>query len=122
MSTTDPIITLHATLKRRETPETVAGIILEAMPELRRGSFADHMRRMFGLASHQRFGWSSMARSFRPPDRVDRQLAKARELALLFLGETLPDGADAHALDSVASELNRLIGKAPAETASRPIA
>lgn len=113
MSTTDPIITLHATLKRRETPETVAGIILEAMPELRRGSFADHMRRMFGLASHQRFGWSSMARSFRPPDRVDRQLAKARELALLFLGETLPDGADAHALDSVASELNRLIGKAP---------
>jgi hypothetical protein len=54
-----------------------------------------------------------MATVFRQPDPVDQQLNKARELALLFLGETLPAGADADALDSVARDLNRLIHKTP---------
>lgn len=121
MRSTDPITALHDTLIRRDTPEMVAKIVLEALPELRQTSFLDRLRGMLGLPSrsrfdaapHQRFGWSSMATLFRRPDPVDRQLNKAHELALLFLGETLPDGADAAALDRVARELNRLIHKTP---------
>lgn len=121
MSTTDPVSALHATLALRETPETVGKRVLEALPELNQPTFIDRLRRALGLptpgrfdfAAHQRFGWSSMATVFRRPDPFDRQLDKARELALLFLGEALPEGADAQALDAVARELNRLIHKAP---------
>ncbi len=107
------IIKLHATLGRRDTPESVAEIIRDAMPGLRSGSWAERLRRMLGWAPHRRFAWSSMATTFRRPDPVHRQLDKARELALLFMGETLPEGADAAALDAVAADLNRLIGKTP---------
>lgn len=121
MSATDPVSALHATLIRRETPETVGKMVLDALPEMKRDTFIDRLRRLVGLpvrtgfdfAPHQRFGWSSMSRVFRRPDPFDRQLNKARELASLFLGETLPDGADAAALDAVARDLNRLIQKTP---------
>lgn len=113
MSAADPVTALHATLSRRETPETVAEMILTAIPKLRKGGFGEALKRLFGAASHQQFGWSSMATTFRPPDPFDRQLKKARELALLFLGEALPDGADSDALRNVADELSRLIGKQP---------
>jgi len=106
MSATDPVSALHATLIRRETPETVGKMVLDALPEMKRDTYIDRLRRIVGLpvrtgfdfAAHQRFGWSSMSRVFRRPDPFDRQLDKARELALLFLGEALPDGADAAAL------------------------
>lgn len=107
------ITRLHATLGRRETPETVAAIVRDAIPALRSGSWAERLKRRLGLAPHRRFAWSSMATTFRRPDPVHRQLAKARELALLFMGETLPEGVDAAALDAVAADLNRLIGKTP---------
>jgi hypothetical protein len=111
--TSAAINSLHATLDRRDTPETVAQIARDAIPELRSGRWAERLKRMFGMASHRRFGWSSMATTFRRPDPVHRQLDKARELALLFLGQTLPDGADTVALDAVAADLNRIIGKTP---------
>lgn len=107
------IVNLHATLGRRDTPESVAEIVRDAIPGLRSGSWAERLKRRLGLAPHRRFGWSSMATSFRRPDPVNRQLDKARELALLFMGETLPEGADAEALDAVAADLNGLIGKTP---------
>ena len=121
MSATDPISALHATLARRKTPETVGKMILQMLPGMKRESFLDGLRRVLGLppqsgfdfAAHQRFGWSSMSQHFRRPDPLDRQLDKARELAQLFLGETLPEGADAAALDAVAGDLNRLIHKTP---------
>lgn len=124
MSSPDPVAALHATLVRRETPETVGKMILDVMPGMRRESFVDRLKRAVGLpvragfdlAVHQRLGWSSMSREFRRPDAVGRQLDKARELALLFLGENLPEGADAQALDDVARELNRLIHKAPGKS------
>jgi len=117
MSATDPIQVLHRTLARRETPETVAAYARKALPELRKGEWAEQMKRLLGMASHRRFGWSSMPATFQAPQSPRRQLDKARELALLFLGETLPEGAAAAALDSVAAELGRLIGKSPGRSA-----
>jgi hypothetical protein len=127
MSSIDPLVALHATLSRRDTPEQVGKIVLGALPRLQQASFIDRLRARLGLpvrsrfdlAPHQRFGWSSMASVFRRPDPLDRQLDKARELALLFLGETLPDGADAQALAAVAARLNRLIGKTPGKAGFR---
>lgn len=121
MSSNDPVIALHATLTRRDTPETVGKMILEALPELKQETWIDSLRRIVGLparsgfdfSAHQRFGWSSMAAVFRRPDPVGAQLDKARELAELFLGQSLPEGADAAALDAVVARLNGLIGKAP---------
>ncbi|RYG12760.1 MAG: hypothetical protein EON96_13405 [Caulobacteraceae bacterium] len=127
MSSIDTVAALHATLVRRDTPETVAKMVLDALPDLQAPTVLDRLRRILGLpprsrfdvAAHQRFGWSSMAMVFRTPDPVDRQLNKARELAHLFLGETLPEGADAQALDNVARELNRLIHKTPGKAGFR---
>ncbi len=107
------IIRLHATLGRRDTPETVAQIAREAIPALHSGSWAERLKRMLGWAPHRRFAWSSMATTFRRPDPAHRQLDKARELAQLFMGQSLPEGADAEALDAVVADLNRLIGKTP---------
>ena len=49
--------------------------------------------RLAGLVKRL-FGWSSMPTTFEAPIHADRMLAKARELALLFLGGTLPEGDD----------------------------
>lgn len=106
-----PLSRLHATLGQRETPETVAIMVREAMPDLTRGSLGRRIQTMLKLATTTRFGWSSMSTRFPHPMDAERQIDKARELALLFLDEHLPEGADAAALDVVAAELSRLIGR-----------
>ncbi len=103
----------HATLVRRDPPEVIAEMAREALPRLQRGAWSSWIDTILGLSTRRRYGWSSMANTFRRPDPFDRQLEKARELAELFLGETLPDGADAAALDLVVHDLNHLIKKAP---------
>lgn len=115
MTDTDALTRLHATLVSRETPETVAQIVREALPEIRKGSLGERLRQMINLSTKARFGWSSMSDRFQPVVGAERQIDKARELALLFLGETLPEGADAAALDAVAGQLSHLIGRTPGQ-------
>lgn len=113
MNDTTALSRLHATLTSRETPETVAAIVRDAMPEVAKGSLGDRLKAMLGLSTKARFGWSSMSDRFQPVAGAERQIRKARELALLFLGETLPEGVDSQALDEVAARLNALIGRTP---------
>jgi hypothetical protein len=111
MSATDHIERLHATLKRRETPETVAKLVREALPVVQRQGLLTLLGEIIGGAAKERFGWSSMAAAFRAPAGAEKQIAKARELALLFLDGRLPEGDDPDALDAVIEALDRRIGK-----------
>ena len=108
---TDHIEKLHATLRRRETPETVAQLVRDALPvgQTMRGLplFAE----VIGRSVKGFFGWSSMPTTFREPDSAKKQIAKARELVRLFLNGSLPDGDDPDMLDGFIYELNWLIGK-----------
>lgn len=112
MSTT--IEKLHATLARRETPETVAELVAEALPDAdqRLETLLDQVRRG---SIRCRFGWSSMATTFEEPPNAGRQIAKAVELAELFLGETLPSGeaVDSAGAADAADALSALIGRKP---------
>ncbi|MFC3693466.1 hypothetical protein ACFOWB_14690 [Chenggangzhangella methanolivorans] len=105
---------LHATFARRETPETVAELVAEALPD------AD--RRLHGLLDKarrgsigRRFGWSSMSTNFAAPPDAAKQIAKAAELAELFLGEALPSGeaVDSAGAADAADALSALIGRKP---------
>jgi hypothetical protein len=111
MASTDHIAKLHATLRRRETPETVAKLVRDALPAITLIKLYPLLAEIIGRSVKGYFGWSSMATTFRQPVGAERQIAKARELALLFMGDRLPQGDDPEALDSIIDELDRLIGK-----------
>ena len=108
----DHIEKLHATLRRRETPETVAQLVQDALPVDQMMNTLPLLAEVIGRSVKGNFGWSSMATTFREPDGAKRQIAKARELVHLFLNGAMPDGDDPDTLDDVIDELNRLIGKA----------
>jgi hypothetical protein len=107
MRATEHIEKLHATLRRRETPEAVAKLIRDAQAR----NSIPFLAEVVGQSVKSLFGWSSMPTTFRAPGSVKAQIAKARELAQLFLDGVLPDGDDPDALDDVIDELDRLIGK-----------
>jgi len=111
MRVTDHIERLHATLRRRETPETVARLVKDALPVGQKMSIFPLLSEVINRSVKRFFGWSSMPTTFREPDSAKKQIAKARELAHLFLDSDLPDGDDPDTLDNVIEELNRLIGK-----------
>ena len=114
MTKPDPVQALHATLARRDTPETIAALIASALPSSDRKLSAELYKVIEGSVA-RRFGWSSIASVFRAPDRMDRQVAKARELALLFLGGALPEADDTVALDAFVEAFNVTIGKTPGQ-------
>lgn len=109
----DPVAGLHATLARRETPETVAAMIGRALPEGAGPRLARRVRRVTRASIRSYFGWSSMAATFKPPVPMDRQIAKARELALLFLERRLPESDDPEEVEAFIAGFNALIGKVP---------
>lgn len=113
MNDADAIAKLHATLSGRETPETVAGLIGQYLPVGSYGSLARKIRMRVIQSMENRFGWSSMPTTFQAPADADRQIDKARELALLFLDAHLPQGDDPDAIARLVAELNALIGRQP---------
>lgn len=113
----DGVEKLHATLVRRETPETVAAVVKDALGTKASRALEPHLGAVIRASMTRRYGWSSMSTVFRAPPSAERHLAKARELAQKFLNADLPAGDDPEALDAVADELSRLIGK-PAGIAS----
>lgn len=112
MDQDEAIARLHASLIARETPETVAEIIRDALSpgQLRRVRGPLRVRLEASLKRY--FGWSSMPTRFKAPDAELRQVAKARELALLFLENRLPEGDDPDEVAQLVREFNALIGKA----------
>ncbi len=111
MTQDDPIALLHATLSRRDTPETVAELIGHALPSRLTRHIHALLQARLAASIKRRFGWSSMPTMFEAPVHVDRMLAKARELALLFLDGTLPEGDDPVAVERLMEEFNLLIGR-----------
>jgi hypothetical protein len=111
MTPTDHIARLHATLRLRETPETVAKLVRDALPTGQAKTVFPFLAEVIERSVKRFFGWSSMATAFRAPDKADKPIAKARELARLFLDGDLPDGEDPDALDAVIDAFDRLIGK-----------
>lgn len=103
---------LYATLKKRETPETVAGLIRGALPDRELGSLKRPLVAVVNASKKTMYGWSSMPVEFAQPVGASRQVGKARELVAAFLQKTLPQGHDAEALDAVIEALDLLIGKA----------
>lgn len=106
--TAEPIAWLYGSLAKRETPEAVAARVCEAL-----GAAAPaEARRIARAGTKRRFGWSSMSNRFRGADPMDRQVAKARELAHAFLDHQLPGADDVAELDAFIDHFNALIGKA----------
>jgi hypothetical protein len=106
--TTEAINWLYYSLPKRETPEAVAARLCDAL-----GAAApSEARRIARAGAKQRFGWSSMSNRFRGADPMDRQIAKARELAQAFLDRDLPGADDIAELDAFTDQFNALIGKA----------
>ena len=98
-------------MPRRDTPEATAALIGHVLaPEQARRLETPLRARMAGSIKRF-FGWSSMPAVFKQPVPPDRQLAKARELALLFLGDVLPGGDDPETVEELLDTFNRLIGK-----------
>lgn len=84
-----------------------------ALPPERKSMLRAGLRRVVALSVKHYFGWSSMATLFQGPVPMDRQIAKARELARLFLGRGLPESDDPDSLEAFIADFNALIGKAP---------
>lgn len=110
---------LHATLARRDTPEQVAEIIDRHLPPTGILKIRRLIRHMLSKSQRSRFGWSSMPTRFKPPVPMNRQLAKAHELALLFLGRRIAAADDPDALEAFVAEFGRLIGRTPAQRSFR---
>lgn len=107
------IFSLHATLLKRDTPETVTELIGRALPPELGRRLQGQIHDRIAASVRRMFGWSSMRTVFRTPVRHADRFAKARELALLFLQARLPEGDDADELEQLLSEFNALIGKRP---------
>lgn len=111
MSPDAAISSLHATLARRDTPETVAELISRALPPEFARRLQGPIHDRIAASVRRMFGWSSMRTVFRAPVTHADRFAKGRELALLFLQARLPDGDDPDQLEQLLSEFNALIGK-----------
>src|SRR5688500_18678291 len=90
---------LHASLTRRETPETVAELIRAGMGSRASRSVRIALRPVIGGSLKRWFGWTAMSTRFKAPVSMSDQVAKARELARLFLDRSLPGGDDPDALE-----------------------
>ncbi len=119
MSSVNHIAILHATLARRDTPEAVARIVYESLPDRRSGRAASLIKQMIKTSLKNRWGWSSMPTQFRSPDGMGRQLAKAEELGKAFLKSDLRAPEDADGIEDFVSEFNALIGKVPGRSSFR---
>src|SRR5688500_18683433 len=115
----DTIARLHESLTRRETPETVAAMIEAAMPAGQKRGLQNWLRHVVRGSVKRYFGWSSMATRFHEPVPMERQLAKARELALLFLDRRLPESDDPDEIENFIAAFSGLIGKAPGRSSFR---
>ncbi|MGU3496280.1 hypothetical protein ACLBXM_19750 [Xanthobacteraceae bacterium A53D] len=112
MDASEAFARLHAGLPRRETPETVAGLVERALGPWRAAPLAELFEARRAVAARQRFGWSAMPTLFRTPVPPERQVQKAQELALLFLDTPLPTVAHMEAAEEVVEAFNALIGRA----------
>lgn len=112
MDESDSIARLHATLPMRETPEQIAQLIKDVCPPSLNRELLGSIRHRLANSIQRRFGWSSMPTTFKAPENATKQLDKARELALLFLDERLPEGDDPIEVKHLVDQLNSLIGKA----------
>lgn len=111
--TSDAIARLHATLVLRETPEAVAALVERALALDLARRVQVPLRAMTEVSLQRRWGWSSMPARFNAPVPMNRQVAKARELAALFLDGHLPESDDPDALEAFVEGFAALIGKAP---------
>ena len=102
---------LYASLALRETPETVAKYVAEALAPDSSAAARKLALKISRKTVSARIGWSSMATRFRGADPMDRQVAKARELADLFLDARLPGSDDVEELETFIDSFNTLIGK-----------
>src|SRR5262245_26678294 len=107
----ESLVRLHASLRERQKPETIAAIIDQAYPVP--AGLGTALRAVIKSSIKRYFGWSAMATSFPAPVPMDRQIGKARELAKLFLDRTLPESDDPDALEAFIAAFNTLIGKTP---------
>jgi hypothetical protein len=105
------ITELFLTLARRDQPESVAHVIKQNWPEIERNALRRMIGGILGKTTLARFGWSTMSTRFRGPVPMTRQLAKAEELARLFLDERLDYSGDTNALDQFITEFSALIGR-----------
>jgi hypothetical protein len=107
-----PITKLHGALARRDTPEAVAELILAGLPPGLARSWLDlPLRSRIQHALKKRFGWSSMPAVFRSVVPMDLQVAKAQELALLFLGAEISGPETGDDIEAFLLQFNRLIGR-----------
>jgi len=112
---TEAINWLYYSLAKRDTPETVAAKVCDALS----GAAPSEAKRIAAAGTRKRFGWSSMSNRFRGADRMDKQVAKARELAELFLKQDLPGADDIAELDAFIDQFNALIGKSRGQNSFR---
>lgn len=108
----NPTDWLFASLALRETPETVAGHIAEALTTDAAAAARKLALKISRSSVSARIGWTSMSTRFRGADPMDLQVAKARELAGLFLDASLPGSDDVEELEAFIDSFNTLIGKA----------
>jgi hypothetical protein len=112
MTTEPAILKLHASLARRDTPEAVAEMILAGLPPGLSGAWLKFsLRSRIRQALKSRFGWSAMAAVFRAVVPMDRQVAKAQELALLFLHAEIAGPEVGDDIEAFLARFNRLIGR-----------
>lgn len=114
--TADTVARLHATLERRETPETIAGMVDAALRPPERRRLGGMIEPLIRSSIKRWFGWSSMPTVFKGAMPMDRQVDKARELAELFLSERLPAAHDADEVESFLAAFNALIGKSAGQS------
>ena len=108
----DMIRRLHASLAERETPETVAELIRSGMGSDASLGVRIAASRVVRSSLRRRFSWSAMSTRFKRPVPMARQVAKARELAQLFLDRALPQSDDPDSLEAFVAAFNETIGKA----------
>lgn len=98
---------LFESLARREQPERVAESVIAVLGERAPKSVIAAAKPVVTGSLFKRFGWSSMSNKFRDVAPADDQIAKAVELADLFLNQKIQ--APSQNGDAVAKELSGLI-------------
>lgn len=112
VTTETAILKLHASLTRRDTPEAVAEMILAGLPPGLSGAWLNlPLKLRIRGALKSRFGWSSMAAVFRAVVPMDRQVAKAQELALLFLDAEISEPEAGDDIEAFLTQFNGLISR-----------
>lgn len=112
MNEDEALAALHATLTGRDTPETIAALIGQALPARLTRVLQPSLATRLTASVKRLWGWSSMPTVFGAPVRPRHSADKLRELALLFLEARLPAGDDPAAVAALIEQANALIGKA----------